>query len=119
MMLKLIKNRKLRASATSASIASAGVPDSGFAFINNSHGASAAIAELSTRLDEALERIDLDGKLKWKFRRQSIAEVELSLQRQAIRTTNCVTIWTNSMRKRPNMSIRALTNLDADPGFGK
>ena len=64
-MLKLIKSGRVRASATSVSVASAGVPDSGFAFINNSQGASAAIAELSTRLDEALERIDMEGE-SWK-----------------------------------------------------
>lgn len=61
-MLGLFKKRKARASAATVSVASAGVPDSGFAFINNSQGASNAIAELSAHLDEALDRIELDGK---------------------------------------------------------
>ena len=94
-MLKLIRNRKVRASTTSASVASAGVPDSGFAFINNSQGASAAISELSTRLNDALERIDLEGKLNRKCRDKSTTEIELSLQWQASRMTNCVSILTN------------------------
>lgn len=66
-MLKLIKNRKVRASATGACILSAGVPDCGFAFINNSQGASAAIAELSSRIEDALEKIDIEGKSNKRF----------------------------------------------------
>lgn len=61
-MLKLFKNRKVRASATNTSIVSAGVPDSGFAFVNNSQGASAAISELSGRLDRALDKIEINGE---------------------------------------------------------
>lgn len=48
----------------SALEASASVPASGFAFIDNSTGASATVAELSRVLGGALESIDLDGKLK-------------------------------------------------------
>ena len=61
-MLRVFKSRKVRASATNTSLLSAGLPDSGFAFVNNSQGASAAIAELSGRLDRALDRIEINGK---------------------------------------------------------
>lgn len=48
--------------AASALRTSAAVPDSGFTFIDNSQGASAAVAELSTALDTALDKIDWDGE---------------------------------------------------------
>jgi hypothetical protein len=50
-----------RASAEWALGSSAAVPDSGFNFVKNSQGASAAIAELSQCLDTALDAIELDG----------------------------------------------------------
>jgi hypothetical protein len=43
-------------------VASAAVPDSGFAFLNNSQGASAALNEFTTAISAALDHIDLEGK---------------------------------------------------------
>ncbi|KAH0558380.1 hypothetical protein GP486_004958 [Trichoglossum hirsutum] len=60
-LLKHFKRPKVRGSAESALVASAAVPDSGFTFVKNSQGASAAIAELSKSLDTALDEIELDG----------------------------------------------------------
>lgn len=49
--------------------ASAAVPSSGLTFVDNSQGASAAAAELSTVLERALEHINLSGKaLLWNER---------------------------------------------------
>jgi len=50
------------APAASALRTSAAVPNSGIGFVDNSQGASAAVAELSTVLGDALELIDLDGE---------------------------------------------------------
>ena len=61
--LKHLKDPKVRASGQSALVASAAVPDSGFTFVNNSQGASAAIAELSGFLDTALDDFEFDGTL--------------------------------------------------------
>ena len=52
----------VRKSTASALTASALAPNSGFAFVDNSQGASAAIAELARSLDFALDLIDLDRK---------------------------------------------------------
>lgn len=60
---KHLKNRKVQGSANSALVASAVVPDSGFTFVKNSQGASAAITELSDCLDAALQEMELDGTL--------------------------------------------------------
>jgi hypothetical protein len=62
--LKQLKQRgkaQVVASAQSSLVGSAAVPDSGFNFVKNSQGASAAIAELSQCLDTALDQIELDG----------------------------------------------------------
>jgi hypothetical protein len=50
-----------RASAESSLDTSAAAPDSGFTFVKNSQGASAAVAELSRCLDTAIDQIELDG----------------------------------------------------------
>ncbi|KAK3997970.1 Alpha/Beta hydrolase [Cladorrhinum sp. PSN332] len=50
-----------RADSLGASRAAALVPASGFTFIDNSQGASAATAELSDALGTALDQIDIDG----------------------------------------------------------
>jgi hypothetical protein len=60
-VLKHLKRPKVRGSAESALIASIAVPNSGFTFVKNSQGASAAIAELSKSLGTALDEIELDG----------------------------------------------------------
>jgi hypothetical protein len=64
-ILHHIRHRKVRASAQSALESSAALPNSGFTFVDNSQGASAAVVELLKSLDTALEHIDLEGKLKW------------------------------------------------------
>lgn len=48
--------------SVSAGEASAAVPSSGIALIDNSQGASVAATQLSTHLGDALEHLDLDGK---------------------------------------------------------
>jgi hypothetical protein len=60
-LLSSFRHRRVRESAQSASQAAAAVPHSGFTFVDNSQGASAAISELSKALDFALEQIDLEG----------------------------------------------------------
>jgi hypothetical protein len=59
--LSLLKNRRVRASVVSGLRTSAVVPDSDLTFVNNSQGASAAIAELSGLFDDVLENLELDG----------------------------------------------------------
>ncbi|KAI9771960.1 MAG: hypothetical protein M1839_002593 [Geoglossum umbratile] len=59
--LRMFRGRhQVRASTASTIAASASVPGSGFVFIDNSQGASAAIAELSRLLDDAIEIIEFD-----------------------------------------------------------
>ena len=62
-LLRHLKRRRVRASTESGLEASGSVPNSGFAFVDNSQGASAAVAELSRSLDLALEKMDLQGRL--------------------------------------------------------
>jgi hypothetical protein len=59
----LSSRRETRLSAASALSTSAAMPDSGFSFVGNSQGASAAVGELSRSLDTALEGLegDFDG----------------------------------------------------------
>ena len=58
---KLARKKPVRGSAQSGLAASAAVPDSGFVFVQNSQGASAALRELSGTLSGVLELIDFDG----------------------------------------------------------
>lgn len=59
-LLRLVKrNPKPPASALGAS---ATLPSSGITSVDNSQGASAAVAELSDALGAVLEQIDLDGE---------------------------------------------------------
>jgi len=58
------KHSGVQASTVSALTTSAALPSSGFTFVDNSQGASAAVAELSRSLDTALEQIELEGKAK-------------------------------------------------------
>ena len=61
----MTSRRGTRHSAASALSTSAAVPSSGFVFVDNSQGGSAAVGELSHALDTALDGIDgdFDGKL--------------------------------------------------------
>lgn len=65
-MKRLLRHMKkhsyVRASTESALTTSTALPSSGFTFVDNSQGASAAVAELSRSLDTALEQIELEGK---------------------------------------------------------
>jgi hypothetical protein len=58
-----LKSRRVRASAESSLEVAAAVPNSRFAFVDNSQGASAAVAELSGFLDLAVEEIDFQGRV--------------------------------------------------------
>lgn len=58
-LFRLARSHPKASAATSRTAAS--LPSSGFTFIDNSQGASAAIAELSDALGTALDQIDLDG----------------------------------------------------------
>lgn len=62
LVLHLLKNKHVRTSTQTSLVASAAVPDSGFAFVNNSQGASAALNEFITAISVALDHIDLEGK---------------------------------------------------------
>lgn len=58
--LNLLKrNPRLAKSALKASTA---LPSSGITFVDNSQGASAAVAELSDALSAVLEQVDIDGE---------------------------------------------------------
>lgn len=64
-LLKLVqRNPKPAASALGASAA---LPSSGITFVDNSQGASAAVAELSDALSAVLEQIDLDGECLYRI----------------------------------------------------
>ncbi|KAI9779635.1 MAG: hypothetical protein M1839_007300 [Geoglossum umbratile] len=56
----IASRRETRHSAASALSTSAAVPNSGFVFVENSQGGSAAVGELSHALDTAFDRIDGD-----------------------------------------------------------
>ena len=56
-----IRHPRVRASTESALATSAAPPSSGFTFVDNSQGASAAVAELSKSLGLAFEQIELEG----------------------------------------------------------
>ena len=61
--LRHLRNPKVRASTTSSLDAATHLPNSGLTFVDNSQGASAAVAELSQTLDTALEQTDWDGNV--------------------------------------------------------
>jgi hypothetical protein len=61
--LRFARKKPVRSSTQGSLTVSAAAPNSGFAFIDNSEGASAALNELSTAISEALDLIDLDGML--------------------------------------------------------
>jgi hypothetical protein len=56
-----LKKKPVQASAQASLVASTAVPDSGFAFLHNSQGASAALNEFSTAISAALDHIDFQG----------------------------------------------------------
>lgn len=58
---RYMKRRDTRASVESGLNAANAVPNSGFIFVENSQGASAAVSELSKLLDTAMEQVDLEG----------------------------------------------------------
>ncbi|KAF2843819.1 alpha/beta-hydrolase [Patellaria atrata CBS 101060] len=74
---------QIRRSATVGSALATGIPDSGFAFVHNSQGASAAISELSKELDGVLEKLD------WELEPDIQVRIELSrLEKEAGRYRN-------------------------------
>lgn len=62
LLSRVKKHPEVRASTMSALATSAVLPSSGFTFVDNSQGASAAVAELSRSFDTVLEQIELEGK---------------------------------------------------------
>lgn len=60
-MQRFFKHKVARHSTTTSLGAAASVPDSGFAFVNNSQGASASIVELAHALDDVLGDIEFEG----------------------------------------------------------
>jgi hypothetical protein len=62
--LRFLKRRHIRASVESTLDAANAVPNSGFTFVENSQGASAAASELSRTLDTAIEQVDLEGTVQ-------------------------------------------------------
>lgn len=60
--INIVRKKQVQASAQLSLAASAAPPDSGFAFVHNSQGASAALSEFSGVLSGALRQIDLEGK---------------------------------------------------------
>lgn len=76
-LLRLLKlARKAPQSTQSTSKASAALPSSGFAFIDNSQGASAAVAELSDALVDVFEDLNLEGILYFKFYFQLLTNMQ-------------------------------------------
>jgi hypothetical protein len=60
-LLRHLKHRNIRTSAASNLQVAAAVPNSGFTFVDNAQGASAAISELSKTLDIALDNVEFGG----------------------------------------------------------
>ncbi|KAK0722629.1 hypothetical protein B0T26DRAFT_674312 [Lasiosphaeria miniovina] len=58
---KLFQRTSVQVTTQSSLAVSAAAPDSGFAFLQNSQGASAALNELSSALSVALQQINLDN----------------------------------------------------------
>jgi hypothetical protein len=54
--------KSVRTATQTSLVASLAVPGSGFAFVNNSQGASAVLNEFAAALSTALYHIDLEGR---------------------------------------------------------
>ena len=61
--LRLFRKKPVQASIQTSLGASGAVPDSGFVFVHNLQGASAALDEFSGAVSAALEYIDLEGRV--------------------------------------------------------
>ena len=61
--VRLFRKKPVQASIQTSLGASGAVPDSGFVFVHNLQGASAALDEFSGAVSAALEYIDLKGRL--------------------------------------------------------
>lgn len=61
--VRLLRKKPVQSSTHTSLAASGAVPDSGFAFVHNLQGASAALDEFSGAISAALEYIDLKGGL--------------------------------------------------------
>ncbi|KFY27699.1 hypothetical protein V491_00774 [Pseudogymnoascus sp. VKM F-3775] len=64
------ERRHIQASAESGLDASNAIPSSGFTFVENSQGASAAVSELSKSLGTAMEEVDLEGDISQQLKAQ-------------------------------------------------
>ena len=106
--LRHMKHPQVRASAESALTTSAAPPSSGFAFVDNSQGASAAVAELSRSLGLAFEQIELEGENARQRAPASAGMRSLTFARwlkvNRRSSTGCrCSAWTT---KRPSIGIR-------------
>ncbi|RVX67150.1 hypothetical protein B0A52_08584 [Exophiala mesophila] len=71
MFLRGFRRKPIRTLSESALDSGSTIPNaSGLAFIDNSQGASAAVVELSSILDDAIEKLDLQGNLRDSVKRQ-------------------------------------------------
>ena len=59
--VKIFRTKPVQSSTHTSLAASGAVPDSGFVFVHNLQGASAALDEFSGAVSAALEYIDLKG----------------------------------------------------------
>ena len=61
--IRLFRKKPARASAELSLGVSQAVPDSGFTFVKNLKGASAALNEFTAVISDALKLIDLEGEM--------------------------------------------------------
>lgn len=107
-LLRHMKHPQVRASGESALMTSAAAPSSGFAFVDNSQGASAAVAELSQSLGLAFEQIELEGENARqrapRFGGNASAYIRsvVEVNRRSSSGSRC-SAWTT---KRPSIGIR-------------
>ncbi|PYH91085.1 hypothetical protein BO71DRAFT_332999 [Aspergillus ellipticus CBS 707.79] len=104
-LLKLAKTHPKP--AESALRASAAPPASGFAFIDNAQGASAAVAELSGTLGAALEQMDLDGDINVQVKALAarLDEEASTYDNSQLRDEQCKEEWTCSQEQARLISV--------------
>ena len=106
------RRKPIRTLSESALDSGSTIPNaSGLAFIDNSQGASAAVVELSSILDDAIEKLDLQGKADSVYLPKGrVSKVTTSLflvSYQVIFETRSNDNWTFSTMKHPSMLIQA------------
>ena len=103
-LIRQLRRRNIRTSAESSLQAAASVPNSGFTFVDNSQGASAAVSELSKALDIALDNVEFGGTV-----RLHVVHAKAMLRiSQQISANCCRPSWIISMRKPKSTQILRL-----------